>query len=587
MPKKPENPSSGTSNRRTKPVPKRGSSRTSSKKKKLTVIPLGGMREIGKNMTLFGYGDDYIIVDCGTTFPDEEAPGVDIIIPDFTFLRSIAGQIRGLFLTHGHEDHIGAVAYFLREFGCPVYGTPLTIKLVENKLTDGGRGGRKVIDSDPRLHVVSTGDQIKAGAFSVEFIHVNHSIADACALALKTPVGTLVHTGDFKVDFTPVHGDPIDLNRFAQLGSEGVLALFMESTNVEIPGMTPSEQRVENSFREYFDDAKGRIFVATFSSNVFRLQQIITVAEEYHRKVVLLGYSMQKIFEAANSLSYLHYKPDTLIEAWDAERYPDNELLYIATGTQGEPMSALTRIAFSEHKQVNIKEGDTVLLSSSFIPGNEKSIYKVINELFKRGARVIYEKLADIHVSGHAYQDELRLMIDLVHPRYFIPAHGEFRHLYKNAELAQSQGIPADRIFLLSNGDQLELDESQGAITGYIEQPGVLIDGSGDVDSQVLAERRLLADDGVVTCFLVVDRKRNTLAAPPAIEAVGFIYAEDMEKITNQCRRRIDGFVERIQSQKKRLAQNLKHAQFRDQLQSELYQNTKRRPIIVVSVVEI
>lgn len=352
---------------------------------KVRILPLGGMREIGKNITLYEYGNDLIIVDIGTTFPDEETPGVDMIIPDFTYLRAHAQNIRGVFLTHGHEDHIGAIAWFMQEFGCPVYGTALTLKLVENKLNDRDRGGKKGSASDPRLHLVEPGDKVRAGHFEVEFIHVNHSIADACALAIRTPAGVIVHSGDFKVDFTPVHGDPIDLNRFAELGNEGVLALVMESTNVERPGMTPSEKMVGDSFSEFFDDAKGRIFVATFSSNVFRLQQIISAAEKVGRKVCLLGFSMLKVFEAADSLGYIDYKSDTLIEAWDAERYPDDKIVYIITGTQGEPMSALSRMAFAEHRQVNIKEGDMVLFSSSVIPGNEKSIYKVINELFKRG----------------------------------------------------------------------------------------------------------------------------------------------------------------------------------------------------------
>lgn len=558
--------------------------------RKVRILPLGGMREIGKNMTLYEYGDDLIIVDIGTTFPDEETPGVDMIIPDFTYLRAHAQNIRGVFLTHGHEDHIGAIAWFMQEFGCPVYGTALTLKLVENKLNDREHGGKKGSASDPRLHIVEPGEKVRAGHFDVEFIHVNHSIADACALAISTPAGLIVHSGDFKVDFTPVHGDPIDLNRFAELGNEGVLALVMESTNVERPGMTPSEKMVGDSFSEFFDDAKGRIFVATFSSNVFRLQQIISAAEKVGRKVCLLGYSMLKVFEAADSLGYIDYQADTLIEAWDAERYPDDKIVFIITGTQGEPMSALSRMAFAEHRQVNIKAGDMVLLSSSAIPGNEKSIYKVINELFKRGAQVVYEKLADIHVSGHAYRGELSLLFNLIHPQYFIPAHGEYRHLYKNAEMAESQGLSPDHIFLLNNGDVLELSHEEGHIIDYVEESaGVLIDGSGigDVDAIVLKERRMLADDGIVTCFIAVHGKRNELAAEPEIEALGFIYATDSQRVEDACRKRIRQFAGKVQKQNKNVGQSLRQNQLREEIRNELFQLTKRRPMVIISVIEV
>lgn len=558
---------------------------------KVKMIPLGGMREIGKNMTLYEYGNDIILVDVGTTFPDDDMPGVELIIPDFTYLRSRAANIRGVFLTHGHEDHIGAIAWFMREFHCPVYGAPLTAKLVENKLSDTQRGGGDIaIHADPRLHVVHAGDVIRAGVFEVEFIHVNHSIADACALAIKTPEGVIVHSGDFKVDFTPEHGDPIDLHRFAELGEAGVLALVLESTNVEVPGTTPSEKMVGKSFHELFGDINGRIFVATFSSNVFRLQQIITAAETHKRKVALLGYSMQKVFEAANSLGYIHYDSDTLIEPWDAERYPDHEVVFITTGTQGEPMSALSRMAFSEHRQVNIKEGDTVLLSSSIIPGNERSIYRVINELYKRGAAVIYEKLADIHVSGHAYREELRLLIDLIRPAYFIPAHGEFRHLYKNAQLAEEQGIPKDQIFLLNNGDILELNQNCAYVSGFVEETaGVIIDGSGvgDVDQMVLRERKLLADDGVVTCFIAVNARENRLAAEPDIQALGYIYEADTERVIKSCRQRVQQFAEKARKQKKTLSQELRQNHFRDQIRNELFQQSKRRPVVILSVIEV
>lgn len=558
---------------------------------KLRIIPLGGMREIGKNMTALEYGDDLIVVDVGMAFPDEDTPGIDSIIPDFTYVRKRAHKLRGVFLTHGHEDHIGAIAWFMREFSCPIYGGPLTIKLANNKFLDQDRGGSsKNAKNDSRFKVVEPGDTVQAGAFRVEFIHVNHSIADACALAIKTPLGTIVHSGDFKVDFTPPTGTPIDLNRFAELGDEGVLALIMESTNVERPGLTPSETMVGKTFADLFSQIKGRIFVATFSSNVFRVQQIISAAEAHNRKFVILGYSMNKVFEAADSLGYIHYKPDSKIETWDAKRFPDEQLVYITTGSQGEPMAALSRMAFSEHKQVNIKKGDTVILSSSAIPGNEKSIYRVINELFKIGAEVIYESLADIHVSGHAYRGELELMLNLCKPQYFIPAHGEYRHLHKNAELAKKQGLTEDRIFILSNGDVLDLDRKSAAITDFIEESaGVLIDGSGvgDVDQMVLRERKLLADDGVVSCAMVVNSRKNVLAAEPKIQALGLMYAEDDDTLVREITQKIEQYASVAQKRQNSLAQALRQNQLRDQISSQIYKVTKRRPMVIISVIDI
>lgn len=555
------------------------------------IVPLGGLREIGKNMSCIEYGDDIILIDCGIGFPQENMPGIDIVIPDFSYLKKRNGRIRGLFLTHGHEDHIGAVTWFMRSFQCPVYGTPLTMKLVANKLEDYGRGGsRKMRETDEgRLHVVSPGDCIQAGAMSVEFIHVNHSIADACALAVKTPVGTIVHSGDFKVDFTPVHGEPIDLPRFAALGQEGVLALMLESTNAEQAGMTPSEKSVGKSFSDLFEGVQGRIFVATFSSNVFRLQQIISAAEAHQRKVALLGYSMQKVFDAADALGYITYKKETMVDARRTQNIPDEHLLFITTGSQGEPMAALTRMAFSEHRSVNIKEGDTVLLSSSMIPGNEKSIYRVINELFKSGANVIYESLADIHVSGHAYREELRLMIDLVRPKYFIPVHGEYRHLYRNAELALGQKIPAENIFLLSNGEFLELNASEAEVTGFAEANDILVDGSGvgDVDEFVLRERRLLADDGVITICLVADRSAHKLVAPPEIQALGFIYADATPKLIDSCQKRIYSFIDQLERKRGQLARQLQNGQLKELLRNDLYRSTKRRPVVLLTVIEV
>lgn len=560
--------------------------------RKIRLLPLGGLCEIGKNITVLEYGDDLIVIDCGMAFPDESKPGIDCIIPDFTYLKNRRQHIKGLFLTHGHEDHIGAVSWFMREFECPVYGTPMTIKLAANKLGDRDKGGsKKLAQAMDRFHVVHTGETIHVGSLAVEFIRVNHSIADASALAIHTPLGFVIFSGDFKVDFTPVYGDPIDLNRFAELGNEGVLALFLESTNVEKAGVTPSETRVSETFSSIFNHVKGRIFVATFSSNVSRIQQIITAAEEHNRKFVLLGYSMNKVFEAANSLGYIDYHEESKIEVWDAKRFPDDQLVFITTGSQGEPMAALSRLAFSEHKQVNIKKGDTVILSSSAIPGNETSIYRVINELFKVGAEVIYESLGEIHVSGHAYREELRLMINLCKPKFFIPAHGEYRHLYKNAELARSQGIADDHVFLMNNGDILEFNQTEGQIMGFVEESqGVLIDssGEGDVDNTILNQRKRLSDEGVVTCSLVVDKHKNCLAAPAQIQDLGFIYLPDKTKLLNRIKRSVQKFVENCQATgQKNLAEQLRSNQLREQLRDVLYRETKLRPMVIISVQEV
>lgn len=560
-------------------------------KDKIRILPLGGMREIGMNMTVIEYENDIIIIDCGIAFPDENMPGVDTIIPDFTYLRQHKENIRGLFFTHGHEDHIGAVAWFMREFAIPVYGTPLTIKLANNKLQDVDRGGSENNDkNDPRFHVVEAGETVQAGKFRVEFIHVNHSIADACALAIHTPLGAIIHSGDFKIDFTPIDGKPIALNRFSELGQEGVLALLLESTNVEIPGVTPSETLVGESFSEIFANSKGRVFVATFSSNVFRIQQVISAAEEHKRKYVLLGYSMNKVFEAADSLGYITYNKDNLIEVWDAKQFEDHELVFITTGSQGEFNAALSRMAFSEHKHVNIKKGDTVILSSSKIPGNEKSIYRVINELFKIGADVYYESLDEIHVSGHAYRDELQLLINLCNPHYFIPVHGEYRHLHKNAELARSQGIPNDRVFILNNGDIFEFNKYEGAIAGFVEEStGVLIDGGGvgDVNKGVLRERKLLGDDGVVTCSMVVNTKKNVLAASPEIQALGFIYTDDRDILVKNIQKAVEAYAEKTKKKDRQLSKWLRHSQLREQIRNVLYSETKRRPMVILSVLEI
>ncbi len=550
----------------------------------LKLIPLGGMREIGKNMTVIEYENDMIVVDCGIGFPEEDMPGIDIVIPDFSYLSNNRHKLKAVFLTHGHEDHIGALPWLCKEYNVPIYGNKLTIELVRNKLNDRGTGVKNAT-----LRPVSDGDRIDAGVFNVEFIHTNHSIADANALAIRTPAGIVFHSGDFKIDYTPIHGGPADLARIAQIGAEGVLLMIADSTNVERNGFTSSERKVGETFADLFAKAEGRIFVATFSSNIFRLQQILTAAEMYGRKVALLGRSMLNVFNAANSLGYIKMEPDTLIDVNQIDKYDAEELLFITTGSQGEPMSALTRMAFSEHRRIDIVPGDTVILSSSAIPGNEKPIYRVINELFKRGAHVIYESLSEIHVSGHAYREELKLLHQLVKPKYFVPGHGEYRHLYKHAELANSMGTPWENIFLLNNGDIFEYQNGNARIGGFTNAAGVLIDGSGmgDVDSLVLRDRLLLADDGVVSVFIALDSKTGEIIGQPDIQAKGFIYESEVEKTIDECRRKINLFAAKASSGNKPLAAMIRSGALRDQLRDLLFERTRRRPMILVSIIEI
>lgn len=549
----------------------------------LKIIPLGGMQEIGKNLTVYEYGNDMIIVDCGIAFPEEDMPGIDVVIPDFSYLIKNRHKLRGVFLTHGHEDHIGALPWLCKEVKVPIFGNLLTLELVKLKLEDRGTGVTGVT-----LHPIKDGVVIPAGCFSVEFIHVNHSIADANALAIRTPVGVIFHSGDFKIDYTPINGGPMDLARIATIGSEGVLAMCCESTNIERKGHTPSESKVGETFADLFGKAAGRIIVATFSSNVFRMQQIFTAAEKYNRKVALIGRSMVNVFNAANSLGYLTMRPETMIDINQFDRYDANELVLITTGSQGEPMSALTRMAFSEHKRVEILPGDTVIISASPIPGNEKPIYRVINELFKRGAHVIYESLAEIHVSGHAYIEELKLLHRLVRPRYFIPGHGEYRHLYRHAEMANQLGMPWENIFLLNNGDIFEFKNDKATISGYTNAAGILIDGSGmgDIDNLVLRDRRLLAEDGIVSIFVAVSKLTGEMIGTADIQARGFIYESENDQIIAECQKKITAFVKKAYQGNKPLAALIHSGALRDQLRDLLFDRTKRRPIIMLSVIE-
>ncbi len=554
---------------------------------KLKVIPLGGMQEIGKNMTLFEYDNDIIIVDVGVAFPEESMLGVDAVIQDYTYVIQNKDRVRGIFLTHGHEDHIGALPYLMREIKCPIYGGKLTIELTRHKLMDAGVGTRGI-----ELVYAAAGDVIKAGnSFKVEFIRVNHSIADAFAFGIRTPVGNIIHTGDFKIDFTPINGEPIDLGRFAEYGRQGVLLLLAESTNVEIPGSSPSEKHVGESFQRIFRNTTGRIIIATFSSHVHRMQQIFTAAEMYNRKVALIGRSMLNTFSVANSLGYINMNPSTLIDINDINKYEPEEVVILTTGSQAEPMSALSRMAFASHRVVDIHEGDTVILSAHPIPGNEKPIYRVINELFRRGAHVIYESLADVHVSGHAYLDELTLIHTLVKPKFFVPCHGEYRMLFRHAALARRLGTPESRTFILNNGDVLEVTPDSAKIADFVPAAPVLIDGSGagDIDNRVFRDRRILADDGVVSVSIVISKVSGKLLCPPAMQSVGFLFESESGAIQHDLSQKLYNYLHRLETNKstKTIREAVESNHIRDALKSMLFESTKRRPLILINVMEI
>jgi len=549
----------------------------------LRMIPLGGMCEIGKNMTAYEYGNDIIIVDCGQIFPDETMPGVDAVIPDFTYVLQIRDRVRGIFITHGHEDHIGGLPYLMREFKAPIYGGRMAVELLKYKLDDRVPG----LTKSCTLRAVEAGEVVRAGCFSVEFIHVNHSIADAFMFAIKTPIGTIVHSGDFKIDYTPISGEIMNLQRIAQIGREGVLLFVCESTNIEVPGFSKSERHVGESMADMFKDAQGRIFVATFSSNTSRLQQIFTAAERHGRKVALVGRSMLNVFNAANNLGYIQMKPDTLIDISQVDKLPPEQVCVISTGSQGEPMSALTRIAFSNHRELEIQAGDTVIISATPIPGNEKPIYKVINELYKRDAKVYYSALADVHVSGHASQEEIKLVHSLVRPKFFIPAHGETRMLYQHAELAHKLGVPFENIFILANGDIFEIAKGSAKVTGFTNGDAVLIDGAskGEVDNSVLRERKLLSDDGVVSIALAVSSKTGAMMAQPVVSAMGFLYDSEHQKIEAACRQHAANMVTRTISSGKKVRDNI--VQMQGQMRSFLYEKTKRRPVVLINLIEV
>lgn len=550
------------------------------RKSSLKIIPLGGLGEIGKNITAFEYGNSIIVVDCGLAFPEDEMLGIDLVIPDVSYLKKNVEKIKGIILTHGHEDHIGALPYVLKEISVPIYGTRLTIGLVENKLKE-----HNMLKSIER-HCVSAGDTIELGPFKVELIRINHSIADSVALAIHTPLGIIIHSGDFKVDYHPINGEPIDLQRFAVLGSRGVLALLSDSTNAERKGYNMSERTVGNVFEDIFSEAvHHRIMVATFASNVDRVQQIINAAYKYKRKVVFIGRSMINVVKTAAELGYLDIPRNTLIELSEINKYNDEELVVIMTGSQGEPMAALSRIASSELRQLELKPGDKIILSASPIPGNEKTISKVINELFRKGADVIYE---DAHVSGHAFQEELKLLYSLVKPKYFIPVHGEYRHLKHHAELVMNLGMPKENIFILSNGDVLEFTKNTCKIAGTVPSGQILVDGLGvgDVGNIVLRDRKHLSQDGLLVVVITLDRESNKVIAGPDIISRGFVYVRESENLMDEARNVVKNSLTECEDKQITEWAQMKSI-IKDTLKEFLWQKTKRSPMILPIIVEV
>ena len=548
---------------------------------KLKIIPLGGLNEIGKNMTVLEYGKDIIIVDCGLGFPDDEMYGVDLVIADMTYLVKNKDRIRGMFLTHGHEDHIGGIPYAMEQFRCPIHATRLTAGIVQLKLEE------HQLQNAVHLFTHEAGEKVKAGCFTVEFIHVNHSIADAVAFAIKTPVGTVVMTGDFKIDATAEDG-MIDLARFGALGKEGVLALLCDSTNVERQGYTPSERTVAGSFERQFTGCNKRIIVTTCASNAFRLQSLITVAKKFGRKVAVTGRSMENILKVSTELGYLKIPAGTLVDINQIKQIPNNKLVIVSTGSQGENMSALYRMAFSGHRQVEITASDRVIISASAIPGNEKSIGKIINELYRKGAEVIYDKLEGLHVSGHACQEELKIIHGLLKPRFFIPVHGEQRHLQAHSRLAQTMGMDPKNIFISDIGKVLELTKATCKWGGTVPSGRILVDGTGvgDVGSVVLRDRKHLAQDGMLVVVVNISSEDGSVITGPDIITRGFVYVKESENLMEELRVIAAHAIDRC-SQNGRSDWSVLKANIKNDLSGYLFKTTKRNPMILPVIMEI
>lgn len=547
---------------------------------KLKIIPLGGLEEIGMNITAFEYGDSIIVVDCGLSFPADDMLGIDLVIPDVSYLKDNYEKIKGFIITHGHEDHIGALPYVLKEIPAPIYATRLTMGIIEHKLSEHNLLG------NIRRKVISFGQYITLNDFRIEFIKTNHSIVDAAALAIYSPAGTIVHTGDFKVDYTPVFGDAIDLQRFAELGKKGVLALMCDSTNAERPGFTASEKTLGPTFDNIFEEHKDtRIIIATFASNVDRVQQIINSAYKYGRKVVVEGRSMVNIIDTATKLDCLQIPENTLINTEQLKNYPDEKTVIITTGSQGESMAALSRMASSTHRKISIGPSDTVIFSSHPIPGNEKAVTKVINELLRKGADVIFQ---DTHVSGHACQEEIKLIYNLVQPKYAIPIHGEYKHLKAQAKLAQSLGIPKENIFLLKSGEVLELNEETAEVTGKVPVGNIMVDGLGvgDVGNIVLRDRQHLAENGIMIVVLALEKGSNQLMAGPEIISRGFVYVRESDELMDEAQQVVYGAVEKCLDKGISDWGRIKNC-IRDELADFIWKRTKRSPMIMPIIMEI
>ncbi len=568
-------------NRERKEQPKKNV-KNPARDKKLKIISLGGLGEIGKNITVFEYGDDIVIIDAGLAFPDDDMLGIDLVIPDFTYLIKNAHKIKGLLITHGHEDHIGAVPYLLSSIDIPVYGTRLSLGIIEGKLDENPP------PTEPRLYTVEAGDVINLGVFKAEFIHVNHSIADACAIALKTPVGTVFHSGDFKLDVSPIDGRIMDLTRIGQLGKEGVSLLLCESTNAERSGFTPSERTVGDSLNRIFMQNEGkRLIIATFSSNVHRVQQIIDTSAKFGRHVAVLGRSMNNILGAAVELGYMDLPDGVLIDVNNIKKYPSGEITLVTTGSQGEPMSALYRIAFCEHDKVKLMPNDVVVLSSSAIPGNEKLVGKIVNALIKNGVKVVNDAVEGVHVSGHACREEIKLLISLLKPKYYMPIHGEHRHLYAGKEIAEFMGIPSSNIFVSEIGRVLEIDKRSAKFNGEVPSGRVLIDGSGigDIGNVVLRDRKHLSEDGLVVIVVSVDARGGYLISGPDIVSRGFVYVKESSDLMAKTKEVAQGAIDkslRVNSDVMEIKNSI-----REDVSRFIFKETKRRPMILPIIMDI
>lgn len=551
-------------------------------KAKLKLIPLGGLNEIGKNMTAVEYKDTIVIIDCGLMFPDEEMLGIDLVIPDVTYLVKNKEKVKAILLTHGHEDHIGALPYVLPQINVPVYGTKLTLGLVENKLKEFG-----LLSLVERI-IVKPKDMVKFGELEVEFIKTSHSIADSVALAIHTPVGIIVHSGDFKIDYQPIDGELIDLHRFAELGKQGVLVLMGDSTNVERPGYTMSESTVGATFMELFRDAGGRVILATFASNIHRIQQAINAAAMFNRKVAVVGRSMVNVIGVATELGYINIPEGVMIEVDHIDKYPNDRIMILTTGSQGEPLSALARMSTAEHRKVTIIPGDRVVISANPIPGNEKLVSRVINQLFKKGADVIYESLVDIHVSGHAYQEELKLLQALIKPKYFVPVHGEYRHLTQHAQLAEKMGVNKENIFIADIGTVLEFTKDSGRTAGTVVAGKVLVDGLGvgDVGNIVLRDRKHLSQDGLIVVVVTISKETGQVVAGPDIISRGFVYVRESEDLMEEARGVIKDALAKCEEKQITEWGTIK-SEVRDSLREFIYERTKRNPMILPIIMEI